>query len=133
MRFHPQNSPHAAARIVVLTLLADGHLSRTELNALLREDVATQLGLASAQMDPLVQEVSEDLLATGFGSWSNGQPLDLAVVAGALSEVDDPVLRERTLAQCVSAARADGHVSEGEQAMLAEAARRWSLHACLIA
>lgn len=131
MRSYPRNSPHAAARIVVLTLLADGHLSRTELNALLREDVAAELGLPSLHLDDLVREVSQDLLATGFGAWSNGQALDEAIVAGALAEVDDPALRERAFALCLAAAQADGHVSEGEQALLAEAARRWSLSPCL--
>lgn len=127
MRSYPRNSPHAAARVVVLTLLADGHLSRTELNALLREEMAGELGLATLRLDDLVREVSEDLLATGFGAWSNGQALDHAVVAGALAEVCDPALRERTFSLCVAAAQADGHVSEGEQALLDEAARRWGL------
>ncbi len=127
MRSYPRNSPHAAARVVVLTLLADGHLSRTELNALLREEMAADLGLAALRLDDLVREVSEDLLATGFGAWSNGHALDHAVVAGALAEVQDASLRERTFALCVEVARADGHVSEGEQALLDEAARRWGL------
>lgn len=127
MRSYLRNSPLAAARIVVLTLLADGHLSRTELNALLREDVAADLGLSTLRLDDLVREVSEDLLATGFGAWSDGHALDDAIVAGALAEVHDPGLRERTLALCVAVARADGHVSEGEQALLDEASRRWGL------
>lgn len=131
MRSHPRNSPQAAARIVVLMLLADGHLSRTELNALLRDDLAAELGLSTLRLDDLVREVSEDLLATGFGAWSNGQALDDAVVASALAELDDPRLRERALALCVVAARADGHVSEGEQSLLAHASRRWGLDPCL--
>lgn len=127
MRSFPRNSPHAAARIVVLTLLADGHLSRTELNALLREEAAADLRLSALRLDALVREVSEDLLATGFGAWSNGQALDQAIVAGALAEIDDPGLRARTLALCLAVAQADGYVSAGEQALLDEAARRWGL------
>lgn len=127
MRSYPRNSPHAAARIVVLTLLADGHLSRSELDALLREEVAAGLGLSTLRLDDLVREVSEDLLATGFGAWSNGHALDEAIVAGALAEVDDPALRERALALCIVAAQADGRVSEGEQLLLEQASRRWGI------
>ncbi len=36
MRTYPTNSPEAAARIVALALLADGHLSLIEIDALER-------------------------------------------------------------------------------------------------
>lgn len=130
MRSHLTNSPHAAARIVVLTLFADGHLSRTELDALLRDEVTDGLALPAAQLGNLVRDVSEDLLATAAGGWGSGQALDAAVIAGSLSEVTDPALRERVLAMCLAVARADGHVSEGERRLLAEASRRWCLDPC---
>jgi uncharacterized tellurite resistance protein B-like protein len=133
MRSFPRNSPDAAARIVVLALLSDGHLSRTEIEGLLREQLAEDLGLSGARLADLVQSVSEDLLATGFGTWSDGQALDPSVVAGALAEVDDPALRERTLALCIAAIRADGHLSDGEHALLAQVARRWTMPASLAA
>lgn len=130
MRPHPCNSPQAAARIAVLTLFADGHLGRTELDALLREEVAQGLGLTAVQLGNLVRDVSEDLLATASVVWSNGQALDAAIVAGSLAEVTDPALRERVLALCSAVARADGHLSEGERRLLAEASRRWRLDPC---
>lgn len=128
MRFHPPDSPQAAARIVVLAMLSDGHLSRTEVDALLREEVVAGLGLPPEQLGNLVRDVSEDLLATApSGSWSNGRPLDAEILGGSLAEVTEPALRERVLAMCVAVARADGHISEGEQWLLAEASRRWRL------
>ena len=45
MRTYSTGSPHAAARVVALTLLADGHLCQTELDALDQLDVPRQLGL----------------------------------------------------------------------------------------
>ncbi|MFM2118860.1 MAG: hypothetical protein RL722_328, partial [Pseudomonadota bacterium] len=36
MRHYPRNSPQAAARLVALTLVADGHLAPAELEALAR-------------------------------------------------------------------------------------------------
>ena len=74
-----------------------------------------------------MREVSEDLLATGFGAWSNGQALDAAVVASLLAEISDPAMRARVLARCVAVAHADGHVSEGEHSLLDHASRRWGL------
>jgi tellurite resistance protein len=127
MRSHPCNSPHAAARIAVLTLFADGHLGRTELDALLREEVAANLGLPAVQLGNLVRDVSEDLLATTPGTWCSGQALDAAIITGSLAEVTDPALRERVLAVCLAVAQADGHVSDGERWLLAEASRRWCL------
>ena len=34
MRSYPKNSPQAAARIVALVLIADGHVSQSEIDAL---------------------------------------------------------------------------------------------------
>ena len=45
MRTYPSNSPQAAARIVALTVLADGDISKTELELLDRLAVHEQLGL----------------------------------------------------------------------------------------
>lgn len=131
MRSYPRNSPHAAARIVALTLLADGHLSRTELDALARNDVARELGLAPPDLDDLLRHVAEDLLATGAGLWQGGGRLEAACVASALAEVDDPALRRRLLAICHGAAHADGHLSDGEEALLEQAAQRWNLQSCV--
>ena len=48
MRSYPRNSPQAAARIVALAMLADGDLTRTELDALDQLDAHEQLGLDRA-------------------------------------------------------------------------------------
>ena len=44
MRTYPNNSPQAAARIVALAMLADGHLCKTELDLLERMDAIARLG-----------------------------------------------------------------------------------------
>jgi uncharacterized tellurite resistance protein B-like protein len=131
MRCYPRNSPHAAARILALTLLADGHLSRTELNALVREDVARELGLSALDLDDLLRHVAEDVLATGAGLWQSGGRLHDAVVASALAEIDAPELRHKVLALCQGLAHADGHLSDGEEALLQQVTQRWNLHACI--
>ena len=45
MRSYPRNSPEAAARIVALVLVADGHVCRSEFDALNQLDATGQLGL----------------------------------------------------------------------------------------
>ena len=133
MRSYPRNSPYAAARIVALTLLADGHLSRTELDALQREDAAAALGLEVPALHDLLQDVTHDLLATGAGPWEGVGVLDEAIVAAVLAEVDDPALRRQVLALCLALAQSDRHLSEGEQAVLSAIARYWALEAATVA
>ena len=50
MRTYPLNSPYAAARIVALTLLADGHLCKAEIDALERLNVHDTLGLGKDEL-----------------------------------------------------------------------------------
>jgi len=45
MRSYPRHSPQAAARIVALLLIADGHVSRSEMDALYGRDIEHELGL----------------------------------------------------------------------------------------
>ena len=77
MRNYPLNSPQAAARLVTLAMLSDGHLSRAELNALERLGIDQQLGLSPAAMHEVVQAFCEDMLATAASvfaqtyRWSN--------------------------------------------------------------
>ncbi len=44
MRSYPRNSPQAAARIVALLLIVDGHVSRSEMDALYGRDIERELG-----------------------------------------------------------------------------------------
>jgi uncharacterized tellurite resistance protein B-like protein len=131
MRHYPKNSPRAAARIVALVLLSDGHLCRTEANALQRPETAQRLGLDAASMPDLLRETAEDLLASGAGLWNGAGGLDAAVIADCLADVDQPALQRRVIELCQAVAQADGHLSEGERAVLSVAALRWGTTACV--
>ena len=48
MRHYPRNSPQAAARIVALTLLADGHLSKAEVEVGQKVKRGDRLGLVGS-------------------------------------------------------------------------------------
>ena len=125
MRNYPCNSPHAAGRIVALALLADGHLSGTELAVLERHRASERLGLTAGEMQDLVRHLAEDLVACGLPYWGGAHHLDEAVVAGILAEVDEPKLRETVLGLALAITQADDHFSHGELAVLGSAIRQW--------
>ncbi len=54
MRAYPCNSPEAAARLVALVLIADGHVCRSELDALDHFEAARELGLQPDAMPAIV-------------------------------------------------------------------------------
>ena len=103
MRTYPRNSPQAAARLVALAALADGHLSFSE----------------------VLQCLSEDLLATAFTHWGTACQLDADVLPALLSEVDDPALRHAVIALCVEVAQADSHLLPSECGLIAGMVLHW--------
>ena len=127
MRHYPTNSPQAAGRIVALALLADGHLSKLELDVLDRLDVHAQLGLARSELHSIVHGFCEDLLATTHGNWSDACRVSAHTLYSLLAEIDEPALRRRLLAMCTTIVDADRHVADGESLLLAAAADHWGL------
>ena len=127
MRAYPRNSPHAAARILALMLLADGHVCRAELDALLDEGSSWWPALPAPELRALLQDLTEDLLATGAGPWTRPEGIDADLVSTLFDEVDDPDLRDHILTRCVDLAGADGHLSDGESALLGALHRHWGL------
>lgn len=127
MRTYPTNSPQSAARIVALTLMADGHVSRAELEALERVDAYRQLGITRSQMQGVLQEFCEDLLTAHHSSWGNACHIEPRAVAQWMAEVEDPALRLCVLRLCVAVAQADDHVADGESIALVSAVENWGL------
>ncbi len=132
MRSYPTNSPQAAGRIVAMALLADGHLSRAELDLLDRLDVPSQLGLARTELHAVVHGFCEDLLASASGGWADACRVDTATLYGLLAEIDEPALRLRVLQLCSQVVEADSHVAEGESTLLLAAVEHWGLTADLL-
>ena len=60
MRTYPCNSAQAAARIVALTVLADGDIGNAEIDLMRRLDVPKQLGLSQSDFDAVVDTFCED-------------------------------------------------------------------------
>lgn len=127
MRSYPRNSPEAAARIVALLMVADGHVCRSEIAALERAHASPLLGLAAPDWARVLRELSEDLMCTAFAPWGSACRISEEVLHALLSEVDDPELRAATLALCLQEAQADAHLSDAEESLLAQTAYLWGL------
>lgn len=127
MRSYPRNSPQAAARIVALATLADGHLSIAELDVLERAGAHARLGLERSALNAVMHGFCEDLLAGMQLTWADACRVDPRTLAALLAEIDDPALRRTVLELCVAVVEADDHVSDGEYVLLASAVEGWSL------
>jgi uncharacterized tellurite resistance protein B-like protein len=123
MRAYPINSPEAAARLLAVALVADGHYSMTELQSLDRLKVTAQLGLQPEAFKAVLDLFCEDLMANAHGQWT-GQ-VDEATRSELLAEVQDPVLQDTVWRLCEAIALADGHLADGEAEMLDRLAFAW--------
>jgi uncharacterized tellurite resistance protein B-like protein len=125
MRTYPRNSPQAAARIVALALTSDGHVCSSEERALEKLGIADQLGLAPAQFAQIVQTLCEDRSIAHMSPELAVDHLDTAQLATLIDEIDDPVLRHKVMRLCLAVTVADGHLADGEIALLAAVFNAW--------
>ncbi|MCE9659411.1 MAG: TerB family tellurite resistance protein [Burkholderiales bacterium] len=128
MRRYPVNSPQAAARIVALTVVADGDIGDAEIECLDRLAVHEQLGLARQELHALMDTFCEDLLSSDQLKWADACPVDERTLADLMGEVQDPALRLKLLRLCVELAEVDAHVDDGESSVLVAAVEHWGLH-----
>jgi tellurite resistance protein len=125
MRTYPRNSPQAAARIVALALTSDGHVCSSEEHALERLGIAGELGLAPAQFAQIVQTLCEDRSVAHMSPDLAVGHLDTAPLSTLIDEIDDPALRRKVMRLCMAVAIADGHLADGEIALLAAVFNAW--------
>jgi len=125
MRSYPRNSPQAAARIVALVLISDGHVCSSEERALDKLDIAGQLGLVPEQFAQIVQALCEDHSIAHASLAPTLDQIDAAMLATLLGEVDSPPLRRKVMRLCMSVAIADEHLADGEIALLAAVFSAW--------
>lgn len=128
MRSYPVDSPQAAARIVALTLVADGDIGDEEIEWLDRLVVHEQLGLARHELHALLDSFCEDLLSSEQLQWADVCPVDERTLADLMCEIQDPALRLKLLRLCVELAEVDAHVDQAESVVLIAAVEHWGLH-----
>lgn len=127
MRSYPHNSPEAAARIVALVLISDGHVCRTEFDTLKELGAERELGLEPQLLPHIVHTVCEELMATGHVTGALIDKVDDSTLSLLMAEISDPVLQSKVLRLSMAAARADGHLAEGEAMVLEAARRHWAM------
>jgi hypothetical protein len=128
MRSYPTNSPQAAARIVALTLVADGHVDSVELDVLEQAGAYERLGLSRSEMHSVLQGFCEDLLQSQQSHWAGTCQIDPTTLSQLMAEVDDVAMRKAVLSLCVAVAEADSHVADAESIVLVSAVEQWGLH-----
>jgi hypothetical protein len=127
LRRYPINSPEAAARIVALVLLSDGHMSQGELDILRQLGAEHELGLEPHLLPHIVHTLHEELLAGGSHSGSLISRVDDSMLTALMAEISDPALQRKVLRLSLAAARADGHLADGEALVVGAARHHWQL------
>ncbi|WP_426193887.1 TerB family tellurite resistance protein [Massilia sp. DWR3-1-1] len=122
MRNYPSNSPQAAGRLLALTMVVDGNVLPSELDALDHSRILAHIALDRDSFRQLLQDLCEDLLA---GAHHGVIQLDPAVLDSLLLDIADPALRRRLLQAMWHIADADGYLADGEAVLLARASMLW--------
>jgi hypothetical protein len=127
MRSYPHNSPEAAARIVALVLISDVHVCSSEFDILKQLGAERELGLEPQLLPHIVHTLREELLTGGCETGSLMGNVDDRTLASLMAEISDPVLQRKVLRLSLAAARADGHLADGETVVVEAARRHWRL------
>jgi uncharacterized tellurite resistance protein B-like protein len=127
MRTYKPNSPQAAARLIALAVLADGHVGASELDALDSARLSHRLGLAPDEFRIIMRDLCEDLMSTSHMNWGNLCRPDADVMLQLIVELRDPHMQTEVIDLCRTAMRADQYVSEHENALLHAFAHAWRM------
>jgi uncharacterized tellurite resistance protein B-like protein len=126
MRSYSVDSPHAAGRILALTMIVDGNLAGSEITALDRSRILDHIDLDQADFKRLLQDLCDDL----FTSTLHGAvQLDNALIDSLLEEIVHPDLRRKLLRAMWRIADADDWLADAEAVLLTRASNAWSAEA----
>jgi hypothetical protein len=127
VRSYPRNSPEAAARIVALVLISDGHVCSSEFDILKKLDAERELGLEPYLLPRIVHTLCEELLLGGYATGSPMDNVDDSTLTSLMAEISDPALQRTVLRLSLAAARAAGHLADGETVVVEAARHHWQL------
>lgn len=125
MRTYPPNSPEAAARVLVMALLADGHCAMTEIQALDRLQAPRRLGLSPARFKGVLDDFCQDVLTAHQGRWLGSIHIDAGVRDQLVGEITDLRLQNEVMGLCTDIIHADAHLAEGEIHMIDTLVAAW--------
>lgn len=125
LRAYDLNSPRAKARLIVLSLLADGRLDDRELEVLDRQGIFAALGLDREDFVQVMYDFCSDvadMLPADQGSF-HLTPLTLA---GLFGEVDEHGECEKLLRLITDVISSDGQLSTAEESLFISALEAWT-------
>jgi uncharacterized tellurite resistance protein B-like protein len=128
MRHYPINSKKAMARIIALSIIADGGLDKSELDALSNSHILEHLRLTEAQFDEVMHELCDDMLQSFDGAHHGNITIYADVIKLLLSDIQDPTLQRILLKVMMSVVDADGRVTEGEAILVDQALSFWGIN-----
>jgi uncharacterized tellurite resistance protein B-like protein len=125
MRSYPTDSPEAAARLLAMAMVVDGHYAMSEIRALDRLDAAGRLGIAPEAIKAVIDGFCEDLMLASHGEWLGSSQIDAATRQQLFGEIRNPALGAEVRHLCEAVMQADGHMADAEAELLDAMARAW--------
>jgi len=127
MRHYPADSPKSAARVIALTLLADGAIDPSEMANLSRRGMLARLAMSEAAFEEVIHELCDDLVVFASCNASGRLEIGREVLRELLAEVRHRRLRRALLGTMHDIAHADGELTDGEALLIALAAEVWHI------
>jgi uncharacterized tellurite resistance protein B-like protein len=127
MRNYQQNSSQAMARILALSMLADGGLDRSELEVVDSSKILSRLGMTEAQFEEVMHALCQDMLQCMRGYDYGKIELDRKLINDLLAEITLPRLQKLLLSVMLAVVDADGKMSDGEAVLISQALDYWKV------
>ena len=128
MRTYPTNSPDAAGRVLAMAVLSDGNCSAVELDTLRHMKAAERVGLSNAGLNHIINGLAQDMLTHTQGNLPTFDRLDAPTRDALLGGITDTYLQTDLQAMAQEVVVADGHLADGEAALLHTLRDRWHSH-----
>jgi hypothetical protein len=129
MRQYRNDSPYAAARVIAVCLLADGHVGRRELNTVERDGMCALLSLRPSELLAVLQATRDDLASTAYSNWKIACRMEPGMLRELADEIQDASLRLKIVEFCEACLRIGRHTSHGKPMVLRGLSEAWRLQA----
>lgn len=127
MRSYPKNSEQSVLRLLVLVMLADGHLAKEELSWLKNQSLLQRFSNSPDAWETVLNGFCEDLSYQHNLSWTEACSLDNQMLKSLLQEVDDTDLQTEVFKLAVHLIAADEYISEKEFFVLRAMSTQWNI------
>lgn len=125
MRSYPINSPQALARLIAMAILADGRLDNREVDWLKKHDTAALVGVDRDVLIQVLLDCCRDVITEA--EQERVFLLEDHRLARLADDVTDKALQRVAVSAMLIIAKADGSITEGEQALLRFLMERWGI------